>query len=203
VPLQVIANTGGTYTIQVANVTPNTTYTIEVAPAGTSGAHITGNFFLAVNFHQQQLASFANLDTGALSQASSVVTASLTAGQNQLMYFALSADGAGSNSGESVTMQIVNSSGQTVLSLAVGAGQPTATADVYLAAGNYTVRYSASSTSSSPFQPLNFLLTGDTLSDPVGAYSTNGNTSSSSPYTYSGSGSSSSTTSASSHPYYY
>jgi hypothetical protein len=57
-----------------------------------------------------------------------------------------------------------------VLTLTAAAGDPPVTANLYLAAGNFSLRYTSQTANGSALQPLNFWLDGDTLSDPIGAY---------------------------------
>src|SRR5205823_131023 len=65
IAVQVIANGGGTYTIQLPNAVANASYYVAVAaanPSSSSGS--TGRFALGVDFHQQELVCFDNLTSG-------------------------------------------------------------------------------------------------------------------------------------------
>jgi hypothetical protein len=170
--VEVIANDHGTYTAQVPNALPDATYYIEVAPANPNGGNSTGNYFLAVNFHQEAPVWFPNINSGTLSQAQPAMTTAFTASGNELFHFSLGAAyaSAGATAAASVTMALVDQSGNVVLSLTAAAGDSPVTANLYLAAGNYSLRYTAQTTNGSAPQPLNFWLDGDALSDPVGAY---------------------------------
>jgi hypothetical protein len=172
VPVEVIANDHGTYTAQVPNALPDANYYIEVAPANPNGGNSTGKYFLAVNFHQEAPVWFPNINSGTLSQAQPAMTTAFTASGNELFHFSLGAAYAssGATAAASVTMALVDQSGNVVLSLTAAAGDPPMTANLYLAAGNYTLRYTAQTTNGSALQPLNFWLDGDALSDPIGAY---------------------------------
>jgi hypothetical protein len=172
VPVEVIANDHGTYTAQVPNALPDSTYYIEVAPANPNAGNSTGKYFLAVNFHQEAPVWFPNINSGTLSQAQPAMTTAFTANGNELFHFSLGAAyaSAGATAAASVTMTLVDQSGNVVLSLTAAAGDPPVTANLYLAAGNYSLRYTAQTTNGSALQPLNFWLDGDSLSDPIGAY---------------------------------
>jgi hypothetical protein len=218
VAAQVLANGAGTYTIQLPNAVPNASYYVEVTAANPGGANSTGRFALAVDFHVQNLVTFANLDGGTLTQAQAQATGGLTLADDSLFHFALSANSANAN--EWVTMTVLDGTGAVVLTLKVQAGRPTVTADVYLKKGTYSIFYAASTSDGSALSSITFALAGDILSDRVGAYTTPPpsssapppQTSSSSPppqYSYNSgssggsSGSSSSTTPPSSTPYSY
>jgi Matrixin len=172
VPVQVIANDHGTYTVQVPDATPNSTYFVEVAPADPNNGHGTGNYSLAVDFHQQTPVWFPNIDSGTLSQAQPTAASTFTAGADELFHFSLGAAYAssGSTAAAIVTMSLVDQYGNVVLSLTAGAGQPPVTANIYLAAGDYSLRYSAQTTDGSALQAVDYWLDGDSFSSQMGAY---------------------------------
>lgn len=186
VALQVIANSGGTYTIQIPQATAGATYYVEVAAANPGGANSTGNYSLGIDFHAPAPVAFTALAAGTFSQGQATATDSLTTTQNGVFHFALTAAyaGSGSASAANVTMTILNQDGQVVLTLSAAAGAPTVTADVYLLAGTYSVVYSAATVDGTELQNLNFWLAGGQVSSPVGAYVTSDSNGSSS-YTYS------------------
>jgi hypothetical protein len=204
-PVEVIANNGGTYTIQLPNAAPCSTFYIEVAPADPSSSQNTGRYALVVDFHQP-LVAFDGITSGSLSTAQTQTSGTFTTSREGLSYFALSASSANANA--LVTMTIVDSTGATVATLTVQAGQPTVSADIYLAMGTYSIIFTASTSDGSALGGINFSLSGDMLSDPVGAYSTSPSTSPSSspppPSTYTPANtSSSSSPPLASQPYYY
>ena len=61
-------------------------------------------------------------------------------------------------------MQILDANGAVVFTLTANAGQPASTSHVYLKAGNYVVRLTVADGS----PPVNYLLTGRLISDPIG-----------------------------------
>jgi len=219
IPVQVIANDGGTYTIQLPNAAPSCSYYIEVAPANSNSRN-TGRYALVVDFHQP-LVAFDGITSGSLSDAQAEASGTFTTSREALFYFALSASSANANAW--VTMTILDSTGATVATLAVQAGQPTVTADIYLQMGTYSIIFNASTSDGSALGGINFSLAGDALSDPVGAYPTPPSSNGSSPpasnptpppnnqpatpppsSSYSpGSGSTTKTTPPSGSPYYY
>jgi len=214
IAVQVIANGSGTYTVQLANVAGNTSYYVEVVAANPGGSRSTGRYALAVDFHVPQLVSFANLAAGTLTPSQSQTSGALTLTQDELFHFALSASSTNPNAW--VTMTVRNSGGAVVLFLMVQAGQPTVTADVFLKMGTYSVTFAGATSDGSAWSGINFTLTGDMISDPVGAYSTSpSSTGTSSPtssgststsptyYSYTPTSPSSSSTSTTTSPYYY
>src|SRR5439155_15424384 len=97
-------------------------------------------------------------------------TGSLTLSQDQLFHFALS--GFSSNPNGWVTMTIVDQNRAAVATLRVQAGQPTVTANLYLAKGDYSFSFSGYTTDGSSLGGLAFDLAGGQINDPVGAYPT-------------------------------
>jgi Matrixin len=169
IAVQVIANGSQTYTIQLPKVAPGTSFYVEVTAANPS-SQSTGRFALAVDFHAPSLVSFGNLTSESLTAAQSQSSGTLTLAEDEVFHFALTA--VSSNVNAWLTMTIVDSTGSTVLTLKVQAGQPTVTADIFLKMGTYTVTFSGSTSDGSAWTGMNFWLDGDMISDPVGAYST-------------------------------
>jgi hypothetical protein len=209
VPVQVLANGGGLYSLQIPNATPSATYYIEVAALHPNGSNNTGNFILGIKFDACPPVVLAALGSATLSTPTSTSSATLTMAQNGLFHFVLGADN-GSSSATDVTMTVSDQYGHVVCTLDALTGQPPVSAVVYLLAGTYTIRYSVKSTSGT-FAPVAFFLAGEILSDPIGPYYTNSppspssgsTTTSGSPspsdggYTYSGS------STGPTQPYYY
>jgi len=217
IPVQVIANGSGTYTIQLANVPGNTSFYVEVVAANpSSGSNSTGRYSLAVDFHVPELVSFGTLSSGSLTSSQPQVSGTLTLAEDELFHFALSATSTNTNAW--VTMTVNDQSGAVIFILKVQAGQPTVTADVFLKMGVYTVTFAGSTSDGSKWTGIDFQLNGDVISDPVGAYSTSpsstgtsspsssGSSSSSTPpsyYSYTPTKPGSSASSTTTSPYYY
>jgi len=210
VALQVLANGGGLYSIQIANGTPGATYKIEVAALNPKGSHNTGNFFLGIKFDASPPVALTALGSAVLSTPTSVSTANLTIAQDGLFHFVLAADNGSKSSSATVTMTVYDQYGNVVLSLDCSTGQPPVSAVAYLQTGTYTIRYSVTQNSGS-YYPVAFWLEGEILSDPIGPYytspsspsssSSSSSTGSNGSYTYSGTSYNSST--GPSRPYYY
>src|SRR5439155_14797742 len=171
VPVQILGNMDGLYSIQVSGATPSSTYYIEVAALNPNGSNNTGSYELGVKFAADAPVALALLSNAVLNSASQTDSATLTMNENGLFHFSLGA-GNGSNSASAVVnMTLYDQNGNVILSLNASTGQPPATAVVYLAAGTYQIRYTVTSSSGS-FQPINYWLFGEILSDPIGPYMT-------------------------------
>jgi hypothetical protein len=206
-PVQILGNTDGLYSIQIPGAQPNSTYYLEVAALNPNGSNNIGNYELGVKFSLDAPVVLAQLASGVLNSSSQTASDTLTMNENGLFHFALDADNGSTSSSAVVTMTVYNQSGVAVFSISATTGQPTSTGAVYLAAGTYTIGYSVTS-STGTVVPVNYWLFGEILSDPIGPYmssssnnSTGGSSSSGGGYSYSGS--SSTNTSTASAPTYY
>jgi hypothetical protein len=189
VPVQVLANGGGSYSVQIANDTPNAVYFLRVVPMNPSGPNNTGNYFLGVNFNNQTPVALDSLAASTLTN-SNVVSDTFTVGESNLFQFRLSSATVTGNSQETIRMTILNSQGQVVLSLTNADGQPPATASIYLLADTYTITYQAFGSNGGLQSSLNYWLDMQVLSDHQGAYVVNadgGGSSNPPPNTYSAS----------------
>jgi hypothetical protein len=169
VAAQVVVNDGGSYVIQVANAVPGTTYFVEVVAANPQGANNTGNYFLGVDFSQPAV-NLQHYAGGTLSGSQSdSYTLSLT--QSQMFHFVLSSNVPGSAATAAVQMTIVDSKGQVVFTMSASSAEPVSR-DVILEPGIYGVWFWIVPGQGSPPSGLNYLLLGDTLSDPIGPQAT-------------------------------
>jgi predicted Zn-dependent protease len=206
-PVQVLGNSDGMYSIQIPNTTPNSTYYVEVAAFDPSGSNSTGRYVLGIKYDAfNPPLTVAPLASNKLATPTSTDQGTLVMAEDGLFHLSLAADNGSTSSSAVITLTIYDSSGNAVFSFSTVTGKPPATAVVYLGAGTYTVRMSVKSTSGT-FQPITYWLSGDILSDPIGPYQSNptnsstGSSSSGGGYTYGGS--SSTNTSTASQPAYY
>jgi hypothetical protein len=169
--VQVLANGGGFYSVQIPNATASATYYVEVAALNPNGSNNAGNFVLGIKYDTSPPVVLEAMGSGGLSSAASVSSATLNMAQNSLFHFVLAADNGGSSSSAKVTMTVYDESGKVIVTLSAQTGQRPVSAVVYLQAGTYTIRYSAVSTFGA-FMPVNFWLDGEILSDPIGPYYT-------------------------------
>lgn len=168
VPFQVLANDAGVFSVQVLNVTAGADYFVQVAARTPGGANGTGGYFLGADFNHLAPTIYTAAGGNDLKPGKSDA-GTLTMERDGIFQFALAADLLGAGTG-GVTMTVVDAAGTTVLTLTAAAGQPTVTAVKYLAAGTYTVRYTAlSGSQAAPVRYHLFLLK---LSDGVGPYTT-------------------------------
>jgi hypothetical protein len=159
---QVLVNEDGTYTIQLPNVLPNTTYLVAVR--GQHGAgHDTGGYFLDVNFDSKPVVLDTLVAGQALTAAQPTASGTLHVLQSQLMHFVLSATG----SGCAVDMTVVDGHGNTLLNLRADAGS-VQTTNLELKPGDYTIEFAGIGLHK--HGPLAFTFQAIGLTDPVGPH---------------------------------
>jgi hypothetical protein len=95
-----------------------------------------------------------------------VQTSTYNVTQNKLMEFVLSADSG--TAWSQMKMEILDDNGYVIFTLSAYAGTPAASGHVYLSAGQYTVRFTASARPGSAFTPVGFTLLSRIVSDPIG-----------------------------------
>jgi hypothetical protein len=165
---KLLANENGTYTVEVANVTAGATYSVRVGALYPSGSHSTGSYYLGVDFTTQPPTALQSFTSGTIGDPTTQQSQAMTVGQNQLFEFLLAADAGPSGAWEQVQMDIYDSGGALIFSLSTYSGQPAGSGHVYLRAGTYTVRFSAAAKPGTPFVPVDYTLSGRTISDPIG-----------------------------------
>ncbi|MFO0942951.1 MAG: hypothetical protein U0930_19615 [Pirellulales bacterium] len=151
-PVEIISNGNGTFSIQAQGLAPNRSFFIKVF----SPSRQVGNYTLFADFGTK----LAELNTFISSQTTSsapTVSGKLFVAQPQLFNFALAAEGTTGT----VTMTIRNSLGTVVETLTARAGDVSTSISRLIPPGEY--QFSFSST-----VPQRFTLRGSKLSDPVG-----------------------------------
>jgi hypothetical protein len=187
---QVLANDGGTFTVQIPNAPINgAVYYLKVSNVTASSYKGPGRYFMGVNFHNSAPITLSSYSSATLTQAASMRDNNLTIGQNWLYHFSLSADTGGSAQAAEVQMYIYDSTGKQVFSMTAYAGQPPTTGIVYLVTGTYTVRFVAVPKNPGQLPPLTYQLLGEILNDPIGAQPTGSGSGSGGSGGYGGSGS--------------
>jgi hypothetical protein len=159
---QLLANENGTFSVEVNNTTPGATYRVRISALGDG--HDSGNYFLGVDYNTEPATAVHNLGSNTLTSSATTDVRAVTVTQNRLFEFILGAD-------NGVCMQILDAGGNVVFSLSATAGQPASSGHVYLKAGNYTVRLTASACST-------YTLAGRLISDPIGPRPDDGSSSS-------------------------
>jgi hypothetical protein len=169
---EVLANSPGLFTLQVANVTPNTNYYVKVVPSASS-TNFSANYTIAVQVDTSTPVSLTELGANTLTATANTDNASLTMNENGLFNFVLGAAPANSSTDAIVTMNVYDSAGKLVLTLSAVAGQPSSTAIVFLQAGTYSISFSAQSLGGGQLAPVNYWLEGGLLTDPIDPLYTN------------------------------
>jgi hypothetical protein len=167
VPAQVLLNGNGTYLVQATGLSPGATYYLQVSAAPPPAAAV-GNYAMVADFGgvPAQVQTFVG-DT--LGRSDPENDYSLYVAQTQLFQFVLSTGTAGSASGVHVLMQIYDSTGQLVFTLAGPVGKTVSGASVLLTPGQYRVRFSVVNSSGTAPPPISYSLNGASISDPIGA----------------------------------
>ena len=135
----VLINQDGTYTVSVANVAPNSAYFVKVS--STKPMLLQGGFHVAAVFTTKPIQALTNLDNGTLGGTAPTSNSSaLTITQSQVAHFALTASSS-DDSSSPVTMTIRDAQGNVIFTLIAKPGE-TATGDIRLPVGDYTITYS-------------------------------------------------------------
>ncbi|HTK75715.1 MAG TPA: matrixin family metalloprotease [Gemmataceae bacterium] len=165
VPMTVLANDGGTYTIQATGLKSGDNLFLQV-PA-VSGTDLVGNYSLIVDFGQVA-ANLTTFTSGTLGGGAPAAAATLYIAQNQLFQFALSAGAVNAPADTRVHMTITDQNGGVVFDLAANAGDTVSAPAVFLTPGAYTVRFTAENPSGAAFTGITYSVRGTVLSDPIG-----------------------------------
>jgi hypothetical protein len=190
VAYQVLANDGGTFSLQIQNAASGATYYVQVT--GRSGAATrTGAYFLGADFNTEVPTTFGGLSAGTLNP-SATSAGTLGVDEAGLYEFALASSATGA---AGLTMAVLDAYGATVATLTAMAGQSSLTTIKYLAPGDYTIKYTW--TTGGTNVSVQYASMAMTLNDPVGPYQSS-TTSPSGDSTYSGSTTTSSPSSSSS-----
>lgn len=156
---EVLVNDHGAFSVQVQNAASDATYYVKVVAASSTN-HSTGHYMLGVDFRS----SATNLDSYASNTLSGLKPEAywtLHNSEDQLFHYTL----AGGGTGTAIRMTIYDSNLKEVFSATTWNGD-TISANVFLAAGTYTVRFEAGSAGG--LLPLiNVSLNGLLASDPL------------------------------------
>lgn len=166
-PLQatVLVDAAGRLEVRVPNVQSAQNYYVQVQDADLTLTQ-PADFDVVVDFAQDatHLQPFVNESLGS-NQIDFAAT--LRVLQSQQFRFVLSATDWSAPAETGVRMTIYNADGQTVFTTAVADGA-SRSADVFLNAGQYTVRFTRANDQGDMLTPITFELSGMTESDPLG-----------------------------------
>jgi hypothetical protein len=167
VAAQVLSDDDGSYTLQIKDAKPNATYFVRVASSDAGIATNRGNYFVGIDFRDQAI-DLLPMAEGSLTQAEPDVSAAMTVHQAQLFHFALSVVSANMQVESAARLIVLDEDGDEVYTLFAGAGR-SATGDVLLAAGTYTLVITGGTRDPMALMPdLTFQLEGLVRSDPIG-----------------------------------
>src|SRR5439155_23949981 len=113
VQADVLMNNGGSYLVQVANVTSGSRYFVKVGADVSLGAVSTGDYQLGVNYRTTPIA-IGQLATSNLVASQATEIRSLTISESQVTHFVLSASGVTSSVPTAVRMVVYDQNGVPV-----------------------------------------------------------------------------------------
>ncbi len=174
VPANIIQHAGNTFVVQIPNATPGARYDLVVGSYNPNNLTLLGNYELAVSFGATPEAQSV-LSSGTLSppadgpfSTSSSSMSSLSLDHDTLFNFVLaSSSDTTFNPGVELVMTITDQYGNVVRQLMAQPNQAQSLA-IWLGAGTYTISVQAVSYFGYPVSPINWTLSGETLSDPMG-----------------------------------
>jgi hypothetical protein len=179
VAFDVLANEGGTFTLQVANAASNADYYVVVRPADPSGTQNVGNYTLGVDFGSAAVA-LQSMASGTLTASAPQDARSLQVNESGLFHFVASISTGGAAAATAARVTLYDQAGNVVTSLVVRDGQ-SQSLTLQLAPGIYTFRFVAATKDGSALPTTTFNLRGLLVSDPIGPQPTGGALSPSSP----------------------
>lgn len=154
VPVTILANGNGTFTVQAVGVAANEDYILRLADPDQPG-----NYTLDVSFltraAEVETFSSGNLNTG------EQLASTLYVGRSQVFGLALAVTGP---AGATVQLTITNAAGQTVFELTGRAADTVTGQTALLPPGEYSLRVSATGSSGA----VGFTVKGGVISDPIG-----------------------------------
>jgi predicted Zn-dependent protease len=166
VAADILVNQGGSYLVQVQNVTSGTPYYVKVGADITAGTNSTGDYQLGVNYRTTPIA-IGQLANSNLAASQAAEQRTLTIGESQVTHFVLSAGAVSSSATTAVRMTVFDANGNPVFVLTALAGQ-TVSGDIYLDAGSYKTVFAAATVDGSTLQSLSYNLQGKSITDPMG-----------------------------------
>jgi hypothetical protein len=161
----ILVNDHGSYLVQVANVTPNATYYVEVSANPYAGTNNTGNYLLGMDYITAPIV-LTQFASNALSGTTNQNFYTMNVGVTQFTHFVLSASDPTATVATAVRMCIYDQNGNIIFTLDAIAGQ-TVSANVLLKQGSYTVSFVAATIDGSALSPFTYNLLGETLTDPM------------------------------------
>jgi hypothetical protein len=163
---QILANGAGVFTVQTTVVNSGGNYELQVSSDGSGDGE--GNYSLDAAFGSKA-ANLSTFASGNLAGSSSQQSYNFYVGESQLFQFLLTAGGAGAPAGSAVQMTIKDASGNVVYSLAADAGDSVSSNALLLTPGAYTLTFAALAPPGGTVPALSYSLTGESISDPIGA----------------------------------
>jgi hypothetical protein len=163
---QILSNETSGYVVQVLSPLANARYYVSVS-ANPFAASINdqGTYRLGVNYSNTPIV-LQSIDTGTLSATDTVNVIAIQSTEVQLYHFVLSVNTNGAIPGVEVQMQLLDASGNLVMSLLCQDGN-IASADVQLQQSSYTIRFVGLDTNGAALPTTYYTLLGMNLTNPL------------------------------------
>jgi hypothetical protein len=155
----------GRYVIEVANPVAGAEYFVKVEAVGRNGTGLVGNYTIRVEFARPAVA-MQNVWNGTLTDAARRDFVTFTIAEPKVVHFTLSATTTNPAVVSGLVMVVYNDSGTAVARLVAHAGTTT-TAQFFLNAGTYHIKFEAATLNGEPLPDLIFNLRMVTVSDPI------------------------------------
>lgn len=166
-PVEVLTDAAGAYTLQVRDIRSSGKYTVRVAADDPKDSKNRGDYFLGADLRDQAITS-ERFAADTLTAGRPAGRATMTVAQTELLHFALATVTADSRVESAARLVILDKAGKVVFTLFASAGQA-ASGNVLLGAGEYTVIVAAGTRDGRDVLPeLAFTLTGLVRNDPIG-----------------------------------
>jgi len=188
-PYRVLSNDAGVMSVQTDTVPAGRYVWVRVSARDASVTlHATGTYGFVADFGSKPVVDFNSLYTATLNDTQPADQATLTVKRGALMIFILGSRTTDGRDAD-LLMTVYDAGGHAVFTIDSKSNRASATRTLYLAAGTYTVKYSAAGPGLT--KGLTYNLQAMTLTDNIGPYSTTDSTGTYSDpgYTYSGSSS--------------
>jgi hypothetical protein len=166
VPVQILSNDGGSYTVQIVNPLAGATYYVAVqANTAAPASRQAGVYLLGVDYRATPIALDV-LVQQTLTDANNVSVSGIQTSEAMLYHFVLTFDNEPTGADVGVAMQLYDQNNNVALTL-VSINGETVSADALLGAGTYVARFVAVTRDGSALPGVSYSLMGTLLTNPL------------------------------------
>ena len=164
IPVSILANGNGMYTIQAIGITPGANYFLKISGFPT-WAGTTGNYGLTVDFGTKT-ADVSSFVSGSTTSQTTTRSYDLYVARSQMFDLLLAAGNA--PAGTKVKLTIKSSSGSVLFTLLANAGDTVSGNTLFLTPGAYVITFETIGVTGTPVPAISYQLMGYSITDPVG-----------------------------------